>query len=43
MQDLKKKKTVSILGAPVRNQVRLVKHLPVDLVMNTWCRQQKKE
>lgn len=43
MKDLKKKKTVSILGAPVRNQVRLVKHLPVDLVMNTWCRQQKKE
>ena len=43
MKDLKKKKTVSILGAPVRSQVRLVKHLPVDLVMNTWCRQQKKE
>lgn len=43
MKDLGKKKTVSILGAPVRNQVRLVKHLPTDLVMNTWCRQQKKE
>ena len=43
MKDLKKGKTVSILGAPVRNQVRLVKHLPVDFVMNTWCRQQKKE
>ncbi|MBO6054649.1 MAG: SDR family NAD(P)-dependent oxidoreductase [Oscillospiraceae bacterium] len=42
MKDLKKKKKVSILGAPVRRQVRLVKHLPVDLVMNTWCRQQKK-
>ena len=43
MKDLKKKKTVSILGAPVRRQVALVKHLPVDLVMNTWCRQQGKE
>jgi len=43
MKDLAKKKAVSILGAPVRRQVRLVKHLPVDLVMNTWCRQQGKE
>ena len=43
MRDLKKKKTVSILGAPVRRQVRLVKHLPVDFVMNTWCKQQQKE
>ncbi len=40
MEDLEKKKTVSILGAPVRRQVRLVKHLPVDLVMDIWCRQQ---
>lgn len=40
MADLKKKKTVSILGAPVRRQVRLVKHLPVDTVMDIWCRQQ---
>ena len=40
MRDLEKKKTVSILGAPVRRQVRLVKHLPVDLVMDIWCRQQ---
>ena len=36
MIDLKKKKKVSILGAPVRRQVRLVKHLPVDLIMNIW-------
>jgi short-subunit dehydrogenase len=43
MQDLKKKKTVSILGFPVRMQVRLVKLLPVRLVMNTWCRQQGKD
>ncbi len=40
MKDLKKGKSVSILGAPVRRQVRLVKHLPVDLVMNIWCKQQ---
>ncbi|MBQ9663318.1 MAG: SDR family NAD(P)-dependent oxidoreductase [Oscillospiraceae bacterium] len=40
MKDLKKKKTVSILGHPVRRQVRLVKFLPVKLVMDTWCRQQ---
>ena len=40
MKDLEKKKSVSILGAPVRRQVRLVKHLPVDMVMDVWCRQQ---
>lgn len=43
MKDLKRKKKVSILGAPVRRQVRLVKHLPVDMVMNTWCKQQGKD
>ena len=42
MKDLKKKKAVSIKGFPVRMQVRLVKHLPVSLVMNTWCKQQGK-
>lgn len=40
VKDLKKHRSVSILGAPVRRQVRLVRHLPVDLVMNIWCRQQ---
>ena len=40
MKDLKKGKSVSILGAPVRRQVRLVKHLPVNLVMDIWCKQQ---
>ena len=40
MKDLKRKKSVSILGAPVRRQVRLVKLLPVNLVMRIWCRQQ---
>jgi len=42
MKDFKKKKKISILGFPVRNQVRLVKFLPVDLVMNIWCKQQGK-
>ena len=40
MKDLRKKKVVSILGHPVRRQVRLVKFLPVKLVMDIWCRQQ---
>ena len=40
MKDLRAKKPVSILGAPVRRQVKLVKHLPVDLVMKIWCKQQ---
>ncbi len=40
MKDLRKKKTVSILGHPVRRQVRLVKFLPVQFVMDIWCRQQ---
>ena len=40
MKDLKRRKVVSILGHPVRRQVRLVKFLPVKLVMNIWCRQQ---
>lgn len=42
MKDLKKGRAVSILGLPVRMQVRLVKLLPVKLVMRIWCRQQKK-
>lgn len=40
MTDLEKRKVVSILGAPVRNQVCLVKFLPVKLIMHIWCRQQ---
>ena len=43
MKDLKKGKTISILGFPVRMQVRLIKFLPVNFVMNTWCKQQGKE
>ena len=42
MKDLRKRKKISILGFPVRAQVALVKHLPADMVMETWCRQQGK-
>ena len=42
MKDLRKKKIVSILGFPVRMQVRAVKLLPVSLIMKIWCRQQGK-
>lgn len=42
MRDLKKRKAVSILGFPVRLQVAAVKHLPVSMVMKTWCKQQGK-
>lgn len=42
MKDLKKHKTVSILGFPVRMQVRMVKLLPVQWIMNIWCKQQGK-
>lgn len=42
MKDMKKLKPISILGLPVRMQVRLIKHLPVSLVMKIWCRQQGK-
>ena len=42
MADLRKGKTVSILGFPVRMQVRLVKLLPARTIMNIWCKQQKK-
>lgn len=42
MKDLSKRKPVSILGLPVRMQVRLVKFMPVGFVMKTWCRQQGK-
>ena len=42
MKDLKKKKIVSIMGFPVRMQVRLIKFLPVKWVMGIWCKQQGK-
>ncbi len=42
LEDLKKGKSTSILGFPVRMQVRMVKLLPKKWVMHIWCRQQKK-
>lgn len=42
MKDLKKNKSVSIMGFPVRMQVRLVKLLPMKWIMGIWCRQQGK-
>ena len=41
LKDMKKGKLVSILGLPERMQARAVKLLPVKMVMDTWCRQQK--
>lgn len=42
MKDLRKRKMVSILGFPVRIQVRMVKLLPVKWIMGIWCKQQGK-
>lgn len=42
MKDLKKRKAVSILGFPVKMQVKMVKLLPTSLIMKIWCRQQGK-
>ena len=41
LKDMKRGKLVSILGLPERMQARAVKFLPVKMVMDTWCRQQK--
>jgi len=43
LRDTKRGKSVSVLGFPERLQVLLVKHLPVSMVMRTWCRQQGKK
>lgn len=43
MKDLKKGKKVSVLGFPVRSQVRMVRLLPTETTMNIWCRQQGKK
>ncbi len=40
LRDMKRGKDVSILGTPVRNQVRAVKLLPHKLVMAIWMKQQ---
>ncbi len=42
LKDMKKGKNASVLGLPERIQVQLVKHLPVTMVMKTWCRQNGK-
>ena len=42
MKDLRRNRLVSILGFPVRMQVRLIKFLPNWLVMKIWCKQQGK-
>ena len=42
LRDMKKGKPTSVLGFPERMQARMVKHLPVQFVMNTWCKQQGK-
>lgn len=42
MKDMKKRKPVSILGFPVRMQVRGVKLMPVKMTMKIWCKQQGK-
>lgn len=40
MKDMKKGKTVSILGRPEQKQAFLSKILPIDFIMKSWCRQQ---
>ncbi len=43
VKDLKRGKKISVLGLPECMQARLVKILPTELVMKTWCRQQGKK
>ncbi len=42
LKDMKKGKDVSICGFPVRSQVYATKLLPHGIVMEIWCKQQKK-
>lgn len=42
LSDMKKGKDVSVCGATVRAQVLLTKLLPHGVVMEIWCKQQKK-
>ncbi len=42
LKDMKKGKDVSICGFPIRTQVWATKHLPHGIVMEVWCKQQKK-
>ena len=43
LRDMKKGKDVSVCGFPIRLQVLEVKLLPHKLVMDIWCKQQKKK
>lgn len=43
LRDMKRGKDVSVCGGASRAQVLMVKLLPHRLVMNVWCRQQKKK
>ena len=43
LRDMKKGKDVSVCGFPIRLQVLEVKLLPHKLVMDVWCKQQKKK
>jgi short-subunit dehydrogenase len=40
LRDMKLGRDVSVLGLPIRNQVRLVKMLPHKLIMSVWMKQQ---
>ena len=40
LRDMERGRDVSILGLPVRNQVRIVKLLPHKLIMSIWMKQQ---
>ena len=42
LRDMKKGKDVSVCGFPIRMQVLATKHLPHGIVMEIWCKQQKK-
>jgi len=42
LKDMKRGKDVSVCGASIRGQVLLTKLLPHGIVMEIWCKQQKK-
>ena len=42
LRDMKRGKDVSVCGASIRAQVTLTKLLPHGIVMEIWCKQQKK-
>ncbi len=41
INNMKKGKDISLVGAKVKNQIFLVKHFSHKFVMKTWCNQQK--